>query len=256
MSGGLAGRVTSLWRHPVKGFTPERLSEVTLTAGAHFPCDRMFAIEDGPSGFDPDAPSHISKMRFTVLARLPKIAAIRTRYDEASGVLTASHPDFEDLQAHMNEAAGRDALASWVARVLGEDARGALKVLPAPDGHRFMDSRSGFVSIINLASVRDLEAKTGRTIDPLRFRGNILVEGWPAWSEHTLSGEALTLGGAALKGIKPITRCAATHVDPVTAEADMNLTAALYQHYGHMDCGLYAEVVTGGRLMPGDEAAA
>ena len=256
MSSGLAGRVTSLWRHPVKGFTPERLTEVVLTEGAHFPCDRMFAIEDGPSGFDPAAPTHISKTRFTVLARLPRIAAIRTRYDEATGILTASHPDFEDVQGQMTEAAGRDVLAAWVAQVLGEDARGALKVLPAPDGHRFMDSRSGFVSIINLASVRDLEAKTGREIDPLRFRGNILVDGWPAWSEHALVGNPVTIGGAALKGIKPITRCAATHVDPVTAEADMNLTAALYQHYGHMDCGLYAEVTTGGRIVPGDEAAA
>lgn len=256
MSSGLAGRVISLWRHPVKGFTPEHLDDVVLTAGAHFPCDRMFAIEDGPSGFDPAAPVHISKMRFTVLARLPKIAAIRTRFDDASGVLTASHPDFGDIQAQMSEAAGRDALAAWVTQVLGEDARGTLKVLPAPDGHRFMDSRTGFVSIINLASVRDLEAKTGRVIDPLRFRGNILVDGWPAWSEHMLAGKTVTLGGAALNGLKPITRCAATHVDPATAEADMNLTAALHQHYGHMDCGLYAEVVTGGRVATGDEAAA
>jgi uncharacterized protein YcbX len=256
VSGELAGRVTSLWRHPVKGFTPERLSEVVLTEGAHFPGDRMFAIEDGPSGFDPAAPVHISKTRFTVLARLPKVAAIRTRYDEATGVLTASHPDFGDVQAQMNEAEGRDALAAWVAQVLGEDARGTLKVLPAPDGHRFMDSRSGFVSIINLASLRDLEARTGRAIDPLRFRGNILVDGWPAWSEHMLAGKTVTLGGAALKGIKPVTRCAATHVDPVTAEADMNLTAALYQNYGHTDCGLYAEVMAGGRISPGDEAGA
>lgn len=256
MSGGLAGQVASLWRHPVKGFTPERLSEAVLTAGAHFPFDRLFAIEDGPSGFDPAAPAHISKTRFTVLARLPQVAAIRTRYDEVGGILTASHPDFEDIRVQMTEEAGREALAAWVSQVLGEDARGKLKVLPAPDGHRFMDSRSGFVSIINLASVRDLEAKTGRAIDPLRFRGNILIDGWPAWSEHTLAGKPVTLGGAALKGIKPITRCAATHVDPLTAEADMNLTAALYQHYGHMDCGLYAEVIVGGRIAPGDEAAA
>ena len=59
-----------------------------------------------------------------------------------------------------------------------------------------------------------------------------------------------------MKGIKPITRCAATHVDPVTTDADMDLTAALYQHYGHMDCGLYAEVTSGGRISTGDEAAA
>lgn len=256
MTGGLAGRVESLWRHPVKGFTPERLEEAVLTAGAHFPCDRLFTVEDGPSGFDPSAPSHISKMRFTVLARLPQVAAIRTRYDEAAGVFTATHPEFGEVQARLASPAGAEAFADWLAKVLGEAARGPLRVLAAPAGHRFMDSRAGFVSIINLASLRDMEEKTGRLIDPLRFRGNILVDGWPAWSEHQLSGQKLKIGGAMLKGLKPITRCAATHVNPVRAEADLNLTAALFEHYGHMDCGLYAEVMESGRVAPGEEARA
>ena len=49
-------RIASLYRHPVKGFTPERLTSAMLEAGACFPCDRLYAVEDGPSGFDPAAP--------------------------------------------------------------------------------------------------------------------------------------------------------------------------------------------------------
>lgn len=256
MSEPLSGTVSSLWRHPVKGFTPESLERVLLETGAHFPCDRLFSVEDGPSGFDPAAPEHISKMRFTVLARLPQVAAIRTRYDEATGTLTASHPEFGEVQAELATLEGATRFAGWLTGVLGEAARGPLRVLAAPPRHRFMDSRSGFVSIINLSSLRDLEARIGRPVDPLRFRGNILVDGWPAWGEHELEGRVLTIGSARLKGLKRIARCAATNADPQTAERDIDMTRELYNHYGHMDCGLYAEVVGGGPIACGDEARA
>ncbi|MDB5458271.1 MAG: molybdenum cofactor sulfurase, partial [Caulobacteraceae bacterium] len=81
----MTGRIAALYRHPVKGFTPEPLDAVVLTAGAHFPCDRLYTVEDGPSGFDPAHPAHISKMRFAVLAKIPALARARTAYDEASG---------------------------------------------------------------------------------------------------------------------------------------------------------------------------
>ena len=37
--------------------------------------------------------------------------------------------------------------------------------------------------LVNLASVRALEEKLGRAVDPLRFRPNIVIDGAPAWSE-------------------------------------------------------------------------
>jgi uncharacterized protein YcbX len=52
----MQARIASLYRHPVKGFTPERLARAELVAGQCFPCDRLYAVEDGPSGFDPAAP--------------------------------------------------------------------------------------------------------------------------------------------------------------------------------------------------------
>ena len=82
--------IDSLYRHPVKGFTPERLERADLVAGACFPCDRLFAVENGPSGFDPAAPGHISKSKFTVLAQIAEVAKARTAYDETTGVLSAS----------------------------------------------------------------------------------------------------------------------------------------------------------------------
>lgn len=249
----MTGRICSLWRHPVKGFTPERLADATLTAGGFFPCDRIYAVEDGPSGFDPAAPAWITKQKFTVLAKIAAVARARTTYDEASGVLTVSAEGREPFDAPLTEARGREAFAAWLTRFLGDEASGPLKVVEAP-GHRFTDHPRGAVSIVNLASVRDLEARLGRPLDPLRFRANLYVDGWPAWIENDAKGRVVRLGPAAAQVFSPIVRCAATHVDPTTGERDIDLVAALHANYGHVFCGVYVSVVEGGRLAEGDPA--
>lgn len=252
----MEARIVSLYRHPVKGFTPERLARADLEAGACFPCDRLYAVEDGPSGFDPQAPAHISKMKFTVLAKIPAVARARTAFDEASGVLTARAEGVADFAGDLRAAAGRAGFAAWLAVLLGDEARGPLKVIEGPGAHRFMDSRSGYVSIVNLASVRDLSDKIGRALDPLRFRANLYVDGWPAWAENDLTGQTLSLGAARAEVLKPIVRCAATHVDPTSAERDVDLVKALFDHYGHMFCGIYLNVTQGGAVREGDTVAA
>ena len=67
--------------------------------------------------------------------------------------------------------------------------RGPPKILHA-DGHSFSDVARKVVSIINLASVAAVEDMVGAPVNPLRFRGNVYVEGWPAWSELDLVGRA------------------------------------------------------------------
>lgn len=248
-------RIASIYRHPVKGFTPERLTAATLEAGACFPCDRLYAVEDGPSGFDPEAPGHISKMKFTVLAKIPAVAKARTAYDEASGVFSAKAEGRPDFAGDLRTDAGRTGLETWLADLLDGDIKGPLKVIEGPGAHRFMDSRSGYVSIVNLASVRDLGQRLGMDLDPLRFRANLYVEGWPAWAENDWTGKVITVGAATAEVLKPIVRCAATHVDPTTAERDVELVKALFDNYEHMFCGIYVNVTQGGAVRAGDGVA-
>ena len=243
--------VAALFRHPVKGFTPEPLTSAALSPGACFPNDRLFAVENGPSGFDPAAPAFVPKQKFTVLAAIPAVARARTAYDETSGVLTATAPGLAGFAGRLSDPAGAEAFAAWVAELIGEEAKGPLKLVQA-QGHRFMDHPLGHVSIVNLASVRDLEAKMGREIDPLRFRANLYVEGWPAWAENDWVGRELMAGFARAKVFKPIVRCAATHVDPTTAERDADVVKALFDNYGHMFCGIYVHVTDGGSVTVGD----
>ncbi len=47
----------------------------------------------------------------------------------------------------------------------------------------FSDVPEKCLSLINLASLRDLERVVRAPVDPRRFRANICFEGAPAWAE-------------------------------------------------------------------------
>lgn len=248
-----AGVVTALWRHPVKGFTPEPLDGVELPTGGWFPGDRMFAVEDGPSGFDPAAPEHLPKQKFTVLMRTAEVAGVRTRWNEATRTMEAVSDHHGSISFSVDDPGSREYFMAWLADVLGDVVAGPLRLVSAEGlDHRFMDHPLGRISLLNLASVRDFETRIGRPVDPRRFRANVWIEGWPAWIENEGTDRDLTLGGARLRGVKPIVRCAATHVDPDTAVRDFDLVPALFDLYGHRWCGLYATLAAGGVARVGD----
>jgi uncharacterized protein YcbX len=245
-------RVASLYRYPIKGLSAERLAEAALSKGRYFPGDRLFAIENGPSGFDPAAPQHQPKIKFLMLMRNEALARLTTRYDDATTTLVIEEGGREVARGDLSSRDGRLVMEAFFRRFMRTELRGAPKVLAAPDGFRFTDSRRGFVSIINLASVQALEAMTGAPVDPLRFRGNIHVDGLAPWAELDLVGKVLeSPPGLRLKVTKRIERCAATNVDPTTGTRDLTIPKTLMQHLGHTDCGIYAEVIGSGEIREG-----
>lgn len=246
-------RIASLYRYPVKGLSPEPVTSAILEEGAYFPGDRLFAIENGPSGFDPAEPVHQPKIKYLMLMRNEVLATLRTRYDDATGDLVIAGAGGEMLRASTTSPEGRQSITGFFEGFMPGALRGTPRLLQAPEGYRFTDSRSGFVSIINLASVADLEARIGLPIDPLRFRGNIMVEGLDAWTELDLVGRELeTASGVRLQVLKRIERCAATNVDPQTGARDLQLPKALLTAFGHVDCGIYCRILKGGRLAEGE----
>ncbi|AMJ63168.1 MOSC domain-containing protein [Bosea sp. PAMC 26642] len=246
-------RIASLFRYPVKGLSPERLPRANLPTAGYFPGDRMFAIENGPSGFDPAEPVHQPKIKYLMLMRNEVLATLRTRYDDASGDLVVTRNGTDELRANTSTPEGRDSITTFFEGFMPEELRGRPRLLQALDGYRFTDSRSGFVSIINLASVADLAGRIGSSLDPLRFRGNVMVEGLAPWAENDLVGREISgPSGLRLRVIKRIERCAATNVDPQTGLRDLQIPKALMTGYGHVDCGIYCEIVAGGTLSEGD----
>ena len=80
--------ITGLYRYPVKGLTPEPLQAVDLSPGQTLPSDRRYAIENGPSGFDPAAPAWLSKVHFLMLQRDEWLAALQAREQELRASLS------------------------------------------------------------------------------------------------------------------------------------------------------------------------
>ena len=247
--------VTAIYRYPVKGLSPEPMSRVPLSAGATLPADRIYALENGPSGFDPAAPTFFPKTRFLMLMRNERLARLATRLDVNTHRLTVSENGRLVAEGDLRSAAGRAAIEDFFARYSADELNGPVKVLTAP-GHSFSDLASKVVSIINLASVAAIAERIGAPVSPLRFRGNVYVEGWPAWHEFDLVDREITLGTARLKIVRRIRRCAATNVDPQAGLRDLAIPATLMETFGHGDCGIYGEVIAAGDVAIGDAVRA
>jgi hypothetical protein len=259
-------RITAIYRYPIKGLSPEPLARAALTPGKTIAGDRLYAIENGPSGFDPAAPSYLHKAHFLMLMKNERLAALRTAFDHDTHTLTIAAPGApaDGARGELRTAEGRAAIERFFAGYCADELRGAPKVLHA-DGHSFSDVARKVVSIINLASLAALEATIGASLDPLRFRANLYVEGWPAWSELDLVGKELAVAPAPtgldsarsetpkvrLEVVKRIVRCAATNVDPQTGRRDREVSQSLLRSLGHGDCGIYAEVLSAGDITPG-----
>jgi uncharacterized protein len=242
--------IQAIYRYPIKGLSPEPLTRVPLAVGATLPADRLYAIENGPSGFEPGAPRHQPKQRYLMLMRNERLARLRSAFDDVSHTLAIAS-EGREVRGDLRSVEGRTAIERFFAAYCADELRGAPKVLHAP-GFSFSDVAAKVVSIINLASVAAIEGVVGAPVDPLRFRANVYVTGWPAWHEFDLLDRQITIGGAGLKVVKRIVRCAATNVDPATGIRDLAIPTTLLQHFGHGDCGIYAEVVAPGTIAVGD----
>lgn len=244
--------IRGIYRYPVKGLSPQALERVRLSVGQTIPADRLYAIENGPSGFDPAAPAYFPKQRFLMLMRNERLAALHTDYDEASHTLAVHAENREVVRGDLRTPGGRAAVEAFFATYCADELRGPPKVLHGED-HSFSDVAKKVVSIINLASVAAVENAVGAPVNPLRFRGNLYVAGWPAWHEFNLFDVELTVGrNARLKMVKRIQRCAATDVDPDTGIRDLTIPRTLLDNFGHTDCGVYAEVISAGDISVGD----
>jgi uncharacterized protein YcbX len=248
-------QIAALYRYPVKGLSPEPVERVKLEPGAYFPGDRLYAIENGLSDFDPAAPVHQPKIKFLMLARNRRLAALTTRYDARTTMLRLEQDGIEVAAGELAEEEGRAAIERFFERFCAGEMRGPARVLAAPNGFRFTDSRSGFVSLINLASVDALSDKAQRALHPLRFRANIYVDGLQPWEEFVLVGRKLRAGALELEIIKPIDRCAAVDVVPGRGWRDTDLVGLMERAFFHHDCGVYVRVTVGGELVVGDELA-
>jgi len=248
--------VAEICRYPVKGLNAESLARVTLTPGQGVPEDRRFAIAHGSTDFDPAAPEAINQVGLFRLVREERLAQLRVHFESETGMLTIERGGRQVARGKATDPMGRTLISQFLAGFLGDRARGAPKLLDA-GGHTFSDTpRERYVSLLNLNSLRDVERVARAPVDARRFRANFLIEGLPAWAEERWVGKEIELGGARLRLAEPVERCAATNVNPDTAERDMNIPLLLRRAFRHIHMGVYADVVKRGEVVTGDAVTA
>lgn len=246
--------VTHIFRYPVKGMSPEPIDSVTLATGRGLPLDRAFALARAEGSVDPVNPRWARKMNFLCLMLDEQLAEVRTEFDDATRRLTVWRDGVPALVAAVDQEEGRSALEAFFHALVGDGAPGRPRWVAADDGE-FMDSKDRTVSLINLATLRALEAKWDQPLDLRRFRGNFYIDGAEPWAEHQWIGATLTIGAARCFVDRRNGRCAATNVDPATGTRDRNIPRALLEAFGHTDLGVNLHVHDGGRVAVGDPVA-
>jgi uncharacterized protein len=244
--------VARIYRYPVKGLSGESLDRTELSIRQGLRGDRRFALARAGTRFETGEPHWLPKTSFLTQMQDERLAALTTSYREADGTLTICRDGRRVVQAKLTTPVGRGVVEEFFSAYLREQISGRPKLVMAPEQQMFSDQSEPLVSLINLASVRDLERVVGEAIDPLRFRANIYVNGTPPWSERDWQGAEVAIGGARLVVTENIRRCSATNVRPGRGVRDMNIPIALQQGFGHTECGVYARVISAGVVAVGD----
>ncbi|MCT2358882.1 MOSC domain-containing protein [Brevibacterium casei] len=248
-------RASRLFRFPVKGFPAEEIAEAVVDSGRGIRGDRVAAFTNGSLNVPADQWQRYSA--FTVLKNYPDLQKwqVSTAPDSAI-TLTAPAGGSTTFCADDDEsrAASAEFLSSHIPPQ-GSHPRGIVVA-----GQRMFDSRESGISLINPATVEALGAtEEGRAalgtgdLDPLRFRGNIFVEGLDPFAEFGLIGRIVRIGGVRLAISQAIERCPATTVNPVTTEVDVNVPRILASACGHLHCGVYGRILESGTITAGDE---
>jgi uncharacterized protein len=224
------GRVTAVWRYPVKSMAAEALDAVHVSwhglAG-----DRRWAfIRDGATR---------SSFPWLTIRERPEMGLYRPRFAE---------PDRPDASVTLvRTPSGRelDVVAPELAAELGQGVRvikqnrGVFDTLP--------------LSLISTQTLAGLGALLGAGLDARRFRPNLVVEAVDdaLYPEDEWVGAELQIGDLRMRVDKRDERCVMVNVDPDTTQRDPAILRAIARE--RKGClGVYGSVVQPGRVAVGD----
>lgn len=242
----MTGTIAEIWRHPIKSHGIEALTEVALTPGHTLPGDRVWAVVHEAAKLNPDGWSPCTN--FSRVAKSPALAAIRAILHADGETVTLTHPDRPTIRlAPDHEGA---AFIDWVAPLVPADRAQPVRVLRS-GARGFTDTPEPTISLCNHSSHRAVSQRIGRELSPLRWRGNIWLDGLGPWEEFEWIGRRLRLGTAEIEVIERIVRCTATMANPETGQRDADTLKTLNEGWGHQDFGIYAVVTRPGTIQPG-----
>lgn len=241
----MPAHVAALYRHPVKGLTPESCETLTVLPDGRVAGDRVLAFLLGDA---PEAPAQATgadwwpKTNMLALVNTPALARLTLRYDEAARRMSISLDGATLVEDTLDEA-GRARIAgvvgTWAHQQADHprlDTPGRLPLRLIGDGTtpRYTDSSDGHVTVHGRSSLAALAgALDDPALDERRFRSNIAIEGLDAWSELGWPERVVRIGGITFEGVRPAVRCLATHANPIDGARDRDVMNTLVRTFGH-----------------------
>jgi len=257
-------QVAALYRYPVKGFTPEECETLTVLDEGRVAGDRVLGIRFA----DTDAPDEAwsRKHGMVALINTPGLARLRVTFDAKASKLRIGSDTAVLVDEVLNPEGRRrigKILADYVLKLDDNPLANHPERLPLRvigDGHspRYHDEEAGRVTLHGRGSLQALEAVLGKTVDELRFRSNVAVDGLNAWEEQSWVGRRIRIGAVEFTVVKPKTRCLATHANPTTGERDLPILTTLTHNIGQENPTFAVAMVpsrSGGQIRVGDQVA-
>lgn len=233
--------VAALYRHPIKGFTPERCDELVVQSDGRIAGDRVLAFRfaDAAEPETRDGLEYWPKSKGLALESFPTLAALQVAYDHDARRVRVVYDD-ELLVEVVLDAEGRAELTEIITafvldspewKLLQREGRLPLVLVGDGEHSRFQDRSRGFVSVHSRASVDAMSGALGQQVDDRRFRSNVVIDGVDAWDELSWQGE-VRIGGVRFTAEGPIVRCLATHANPDTGIRDARVLTTLTRGVG------------------------
>ncbi len=217
----MTATVANIWRHPLKSHGREALNAVSLTAGKTMPGDRVWAVAHEASHFNAKNPQWVPCQSFSRGSQNPALMAINARYDEGTGKLTLTHPDLPEITFNPDNRAECWRFLDWVLPLKAAGRAEPAEIVKV-EGRGMTDTDYPSVSINSLASLRSFSETAGQEVSPLRWRGNIWLDGLEPWQEFDWIDQEITIGSVTLRIREPIMRCLATSANPASGARDVD----------------------------------
>lgn len=256
-------RVVALYRYPVKGFTPESCTALTVLPEGRVAGDRVLAFRFANAPVADD--QWCRKYEGIVLANTPGLARLTAKFDHREqrlGIALGNQVLCDEALDDAGRARLVEALTAYVLN-LGEHPlrnhpdRLPLKLVGDGVRPRYQDNEAGQVTLHSRETMASAAtALKDPKLSEHRFRHNIVIEGVEAWEEQSWLGRGIRIGQVEFDVVKSKVRCLATHANPVTGERDLQVMQQLMRAFAQKEPVLGVGMLTrgaGGEVRIGDD---
>lgn len=229
--GNEVGRVSALFRYPVKSMCGESLD--TVEVGWHgLAGDRRWAFVRGGMEHS-DFPWLTIRENPAMWRYQPRFSEPEKPDNSRTMIKTPSGEELDVTDAGLASELG------WDARII-KQGRGVFDTFP--------------LSVISTQTVAEIGGYVSKELDARRFRPNLLVDASDEtanFPEDTWVGVTLRIGGLRMRVDKRDKRCVMINVDPTTTDRDPAVLRAVAQE--RQAClGVYGSTVQPGTVSLGD----